>query len=76
MLSIRPKFGGRVITGEKIVELRRRFPAAAPKGTTAYIYSTSPERAIIGVAEISCVKKLAIEEIWRRYSDVACIERS
>ncbi len=30
---------------------------------------------MVGVAEISSVKKLAIEEIWRRYADVAFIER-
>lgn len=75
VLSIRPKFSSRIMSGEKTVELRRRFPASAPKGTIAYIYSTSPERAMVGVAEISSVKKLAIEEIWRRYEDVAFIER-
>ncbi len=76
VLSIRPKFSSRIMSGEKTVELRRRFPSSAPKGTIAYIYSTSPERAMVGVAEISSVKKLAIEEIWRRYADVAFIERT
>ncbi|CAN0590793.1 unnamed protein product, partial [Ectocarpus sp. 12 AP-2014] len=50
VLSIRPKYSSRIIAGEKTVELRRRFPASAPKGTIAYIYSTSPERAMVGVA--------------------------
>lgn len=75
VLSIRPKYSSRIMSGEKTVELRRRFPASAPKGTIAYIYSTSPERAMVGVAEISSVKKLAIEELWRRYAHVAFIER-
>lgn len=75
VLSIRPKFSSRILSGEKTVELRRRFPVSAPKGTIAYIYSTSPERAMVGVAEIQSVKKLGIEEMWQRYSDVAFIER-
>jgi predicted transcriptional regulator/DNA-binding XRE family transcriptional regulator len=75
VLSIRPKYTTRIMSGEKTVELRRRFPASAPKGTIAYIYATSPERAMVGFAEIAGVRKLAVEEIWRRYGDVAFIER-
>lgn len=75
VLSIRPKYSARIMSGEKTVELRRRFPTSAPKGTIAYIYSTSPERAIVGVAEIAGVRKLDVEEIWQRYADVAFIER-
>ncbi len=76
VLSIRPKFASRIMAGEKTVELRRRFPVSAPKGTIAYIYSTSPERAMVGHAEISCVRKLDMQEIWQRYADAACMERA
>lgn len=76
VLSIRPKYTSRIMAGEKTVELRRRFPASAPKGTIAYIYSTSPERAMVGFAEITGVRKLDIEEIWNRYASVAFIERT
>jgi predicted transcriptional regulator/DNA-binding XRE family transcriptional regulator len=76
VLSIRPQYANRIMAGEKTVELRRRFPASAPKGTIAYIYSTSPERAMVGLAEIAGVRKLAVEDIWRQYADVAYIERA
>ncbi|MEQ8396441.1 helix-turn-helix domain-containing protein [Thalassobaculum sp.] len=76
VLSIRPQYANRILTGEKTVELRRRFPARAPKGTIAYIYSTSPERALVGLAEIARVRKLPVEDIWRRYADSAHIERA
>lgn len=75
VLSIRPKYASRILAGDKKVELRRRFPASAPKGTIAYIYSTSPDRAMVGVTEIKGVKKLAVAEIWDRYSSVAFIEK-
>lgn len=76
VLSIRPQYASRIMSGEKTVELRRRFPATAPKGTIAYIYSTSPERAMVGLAEIAGVRKLAVEEIWNRYAGAAYIERT
>lgn len=76
VLSIRPKFASRIMAGKKTVELRRRFPVSAPKGAIAYIYSTSPERAMVGLAEIADVHKLDVDEIWRRYSDAAYIERA
>lgn len=76
VLSVRPQYSSKIMSGEKTVELRRRFPISAPNGTRAYIYSTSPDRAMIGVAEIAAVKKLAVDEIWRSYSKVAFIERS
>mmetsp|Transcript_29090 Transcript_29090/g.55966 ORF Transcript_29090/g.55966 Transcript_29090/m.55966 type:complete len:265 (+) Transcript_29090:69-863(+) len=75
VLSIKPEYSTRIITGEKTVELRRRFPVSAPNGTLAYIYSTSPERAMVGVAEIAIVRKLSVEDIWSNYSTVACIRR-
>lgn len=75
VLSIRPEYSRKILQGRKTVELRRRFPLSAPRGTLAYIYSTSPERAIVGRAEIIDVIKLPVREIWRRFSDVAFIAR-
>lgn len=75
VLSIKPEYSSRIMAGEKTVELRRRFPVSAPKGTLAYIYSTSPERAMVGIAEIAIVRKLPVEDIWTEYSTVACIQR-
>jgi predicted transcriptional regulator/DNA-binding XRE family transcriptional regulator len=76
VLSIRPQYSNKIISGEKTVELRRRFPISAPRGTIAYIYSTSPVRALIGCAEISDVVKLPISEIWEKYSDSAGIAKN
>ncbi len=75
VLSIRPHYSEKIIEGRKTVELRRRFPAAAPAGTVAYIYSTSPVRAMVGVAEVRDVLKLPIAEIWRRFEHQAFIRK-
>jgi predicted transcriptional regulator/DNA-binding XRE family transcriptional regulator len=75
VLSIRPQYSSKIIAGQKTVELRRRFPVLAPKGTIAYIYSTSPVMAMVGEAEIRDVVKLSVDEIWKSYRDIAFIEK-
>ncbi|MDR7223682.1 helix-turn-helix domain-containing protein [Aminobacter aminovorans] len=75
VLSIRPQYSEKILEGRKTVELRRRFPVSAPGGTVAYIYSTSPVRAMVGVAEIKDVLKLPIEQIWAEFEDTAFIQR-
>jgi len=76
VLSIRPEYSHKIIEGKKTVELRRRFPLSAPRGTFAYIYSTSPVRAMVGRAEIVDVVKLPVSEIWKKFSDRALIEKA
>lgn len=76
VLSIKPEYSKQIMDGKKTVEIRRRFPASAPKGTLAYIYSTSPERAMVGTAKIAAVQELSVKDIWSEYSDVACIKRA
>jgi ASCH domain len=55
VLSVRPQYSSKILEGKKTVELRRRFPVSAPRGTVAYIYSTSPIRAMVGCTEIENV---------------------
>ena len=75
VLSVKPIYSEKIFDGSKTVELRRRFPVAAPSGTIAYIYATSPVKAMIGTAEIRDVLKLPIKQIWREFKSVAFIER-
>ena len=76
VFSIKPEYSAQIISGLKTVELRRRFPVKVPSGTTALIYSTSPVRALVGVAEIGDVFKRTPEKIWKDFSERACITRS
>ncbi len=75
VLSIRPVYSEKIIQGKKTIELRRRFPISAPRGTIAYIYSTSPVRAMIGSVEIENVVKLPVADIWKKYGKMAQIDR-
>jgi transcriptional regulator with XRE-family HTH domain len=73
VLSVRPPYSDKIFEGKKTVELRRRFPVAAPRGTIAYIYSLSPVRAMMGSTEIENVIKLPIREIWKKFGKKAQI---
>lgn len=75
VFSIKPEYSQKIASGEKTVELRRRFPLSVPIGTTALIYETSPTRALSGIAEIGEVHKRTPLEIWKAFGDRACIAR-
>lgn len=75
VLSIKPVYSERILEGRKTVELRRRFPVSAPNGTLAYIYSTSPVKAMVGTASIRDVLKLPVEQIWKEFESTAFIEK-
>jgi predicted transcriptional regulator len=76
VLSIRPLYSDKIFEGKKTIELRRRFPVAAPRGTIAYIYSTSPVRAMMGSTEIENVIRLPVAEIWKKFGKMAQITKS
>ena len=75
VLSIKPVYSAKILEGRKTVELRRRFPPAAPVGALAYIYSTSPVKAMVGSALIRNICKLPVEQIWTEFESMAFIER-
>jgi predicted transcriptional regulator len=75
LVSIRPIYVSKILEGQKTVELRRKFPELGATGATAFIYSSSPVRAIVGCARIECVLKLPVSRIWKEHSAAACISR-
>nr|WP_225612447.1 helix-turn-helix domain-containing protein [Paracoccus sp. PAR01] len=75
VLSIKPVYSEKILAGMKTVELRRRFPIVVPNGALAYIYSSSPVKAMVGIASIRDVLKLPVEQIWTEFERTAFIER-
>ena len=75
LVSIRPQYVAKILAGQKTVELRRRFPESVGVGAIAYIYSTSPVRAVVGCAKIKEVQRLTVADIWKEHADAACISR-
>lgn len=75
LLSVRPRFAHGLLSGTKTAEIRRRFPDI-PVGMTVIIYSTSPEKAILGTMRAKQLVRSNADDIWRDYADVIAIGRS
>lgn len=73
LLSVRPRFARALLDGTKTVEVRRRFPDV-PAGTTVVLYSSSPERALVGTMTVRAVARIAAEDIWRTHKDEISIQ--
>ena len=72
MMSVQPKFTDRILKGDKVIELRKKFN---PKWTQRRItlYSSSPNKSIIGYAIIQKVISNTPEKIWEEYgSELGC----
>lgn len=76
LVSLHPRHAANVLSGEKTVELRRRFPEQHTRGALALIYSTTPVQAIVGMARIKHVLKLPISQIWREHGAAACVSKT
>ena len=75
VFSIKPGYAEDILRGRKTVELRRRFRQAVAAPTSALIYTTSPTMALTGVAEISHVDRMTLEDLWTTCNVRACINR-
>jgi predicted transcriptional regulator len=76
LFSIRPAHAEKILTGNKTVELRRRFANAVTPGTLALIYSTSPTSALIGSAKIKAVHCTDLPTLWKTHRKAACLNKS
>jgi predicted transcriptional regulator len=68
LLSIAAKYAEKVISGEKSIEIRKRF-SRKWTGSKASIYACKPVGALVGEATIARVVTGSPEEIWERFSD-------
>lgn len=73
VFSIRPDHAKKILAGRKTVELRRRFADDVRPGTLALIYTTSPTRALTGLAQIRDVQRLTVPELWKNHRAAACV---
>jgi len=74
VLSIKPQYINQIISGEKTVELRRRFPSSMGP-TRLLLYSSSPVQAIVGYAVLDDILSLSLQTLWRRFSRAAAVTR-
>ena len=74
-LSVRPVFANRILSGAKTIELRRVRPHVTP-GNTVLIYSTSPEMALLGSAQVAGILHGAPRDVWAKVEKDAGVSRA
>jgi predicted transcriptional regulator len=75
LLSIKPEYASAIMAGRKTVELRRKFPEDVAPGSRAYIYSSSPVQAVIGIATVDRVDRMPLDILWKKHGQASCIDR-
>lgn len=74
LMSIRPAFSQRILSGSKRVEFRKR--RLANDVTHVVIYETAPTMRIVGIAEVGHQVSASPHKLWSQYKSVAGIERA
>jgi predicted transcriptional regulator len=66
VISVKPKYAARILSGEKSIELRRRRMRVAP-GSRVWIYTKSPDAHISAYAVVEEIINLEPRELWRKH---------
>ena len=70
-MSIKPKFVEKIISHEKLYEFRKSIFKKAPE--KIFIYSTSPQREIVGYFKPSKIIHDSPDNLWDSFSKVSGI---
>lgn len=74
LVSIHPRYGEKVRSGEKRAELRRVRPAVV-RGDSIVFYETSPTCAIVAYATVCRVVAASPRTLWPLVRDQCCVSR-
>jgi predicted transcriptional regulator len=74
LMSIRPEYAEAILSGKKTFELRRRRPSFGD-GSRIVVYSSSPDRRLLGTFEAGAVHQASPDDLWRRVSKKAGITK-
>lgn len=74
LLSVRPRYARALLAGTKTVEVRRRFPDQ-PSGATLFVYSSTPDRAVLGTVRLESIERPKSHDVWHLYRHEMLIGR-
>ena len=72
ILSIKPIYCERILSGQKKYEFRKE--PIEKKNLGALMYATDPIKKLVGYFQVSRIIKDTIENLWRRFGEVGGIE--
>jgi predicted transcriptional regulator len=73
LLSVRPRFASKILSGEKKVELRR--VPFSDEVEHVLVYATSPLKAIVGWFSVEGMDRDRPSRLWRRYGPLSALSR-
>ena len=74
VMSIRPQYAKRILTGAKWIEIRKRF-SHKWLGHDISIYASQPEGAIVGKATVGSIATSSPADIWSRFEPgIGCLK--
>jgi predicted transcriptional regulator len=76
LISVRSEYADKLLSSQKTIELRRKFPAHIPPNTPFLIYSSRGDQAVVAKGIVSKVVELGISELWQRAKDHASVTRA
>lgn len=74
LMSIKPEYAEKLLSGLKRVEFRRSGPKARVE--RILVYATQPVGALVGILEVVATERATPQKLWRRYGAVGGIDRS
>ena len=74
LLSIKPEFAEKILSGEKTFEFRRAV-FKDPKVSAVVIYASSPVQKVVGEFSIDDVYEMPPAELWEKTSQGSGIDR-
>ena len=63
LISVRPRFAHALLDGTKTIEVRKRFPLNLG-ACLLFVYSSTPEKALIGTVRLHSVTTIAQGRLW------------
>ncbi|MBH0117142.1 ASCH domain-containing protein [Salinibacterium sp. NG253] len=74
-LSLKPRYARAILEGRKTIEVRRKFPVV-PEGTMIVLYSSSPERAVLGTVSLKRTTRIDPSQVWNLHADAIEISKA
>lgn len=75
-MSIKPRFSHEIITQKKDIEIRKKIGKEFLPGNNVFIYSTSPEKKIIGLFQIDSILEFDMYEVTDELLLRSCLSRN
>lgn len=74
LLSIKPQYAEKILSGEKLYEFRRAI-FKSPDVTKVVIYASSPISKVIGEFEIDEILSMDVQELWNQTMNYSGIDK-